>query len=158
MHILAIETTGPYCSRVINGDAEVVEITSEQTLSHLQSLTVMIGDVLQEAGTTLKDLAAIAVSEGPGSFTGVRIGVSTARGISQVLGTKLIAVPTLEAFDSTSQRYRDEKHWYAPWARRRDIRSPHRCTGRKKRKGPLHDRIIRDMLSGTTGYHSPETE
>lgn len=55
MHILAIETTGPYCSAaVINGDAEVVEITSEQTLSHLQSLTVMIGDVLQEAGTTLK--------------------------------------------------------------------------------------------------------
>ncbi|MCI2062081.1 MAG: tRNA (adenosine(37)-N6)-threonylcarbamoyltransferase complex dimerization subunit type 1 TsaB [Eubacteriaceae bacterium] len=99
MHILAIETTGPYCSvAVINENAEAAEITSEKTLSHLQSLTVMIGDVLKDTGIELKDLDAIAVSEGPGSFTGVRIGVSTARGISQVLGTKLISVPTLEAF------------------------------------------------------------
>ncbi|MGI6204574.1 MAG: tRNA (adenosine(37)-N6)-threonylcarbamoyltransferase complex dimerization subunit type 1 TsaB [Anaerovoracaceae bacterium] len=101
MHILAIETTGPYCSvALINENGEIKENTSDQLLSHLQSLTVMIASMLSSQDMTLADVDAIAVSEGPGSFTGIRIGVSTARGISQVLGTKLVPVPTLRAFAS----------------------------------------------------------
>jgi tRNA threonylcarbamoyladenosine biosynthesis protein TsaB len=99
MYILAIETTGPHCSAaVIDSDGKVIEETSSDTLNHLQTLTTMLGEVMAKAGIELKDVDAIAVSEGPGSFTGIRIGVSTARGISQVLGTKLISVPTLQAF------------------------------------------------------------
>lgn len=99
MYILAIETTGLHCSAaVIDAERKVTEETSADTLNHLQTLTTMIGEVTAKAGIELKDLTAIAVSEGPGSFTGIRIGVSTARGISQVLGTKLISVPTLQAF------------------------------------------------------------
>lgn len=101
MHILAIETTGPYCSvALINEKGEIAEDTSDQLLSHLQSLTVMISSMLDSHDLSLGDLDAIAVSEGPGSFTGIRIGISTARGISQVLGTRLIPVPTLRAFGS----------------------------------------------------------
>jgi universal bacterial protein YeaZ len=113
----------------------------------------MIGDVLQEAGTTLKDLAAIAVSEGPGSFTGVRIGVSTARGISQVLGTKLIAVPTLEAFGTyESSLIGDEKTLVCPVfdARRHQVYAAG-CTGTEEtvKGGPY---MIDEFLGMLSGY------
>ena len=65
--------------------------------SHLQNLTPQIEKVIRDAGITIDDLSAIAVANGPGSFTGIRIGVSTARALSQVKGIPCVPVSSLEA-------------------------------------------------------------
>ena len=65
--------------------------------SHAERLHVYIDDVLREAGISSEDLKAIAVSKGPGSYTGLRIGVSAAKGLCYALDIPLIAIPTLES-------------------------------------------------------------
>ena len=98
MRLLGIETTGPFCSVALKTESEIYELSGDKKLNHLSGLTPMIKKITEEAGLTLKELDAICVSEGPGSFTGIRIGVSTGRGIAQVLGLPLISVPTIFAF------------------------------------------------------------
>ena len=101
--ILAIETTGPYASVALatggyDGQFVMGELRSDGKLTHLTSLTPMIKVLLDEEGLALADVSALAVSAGPGSFTGIRIGVSTARALAQALGIGIIKVPTLETF------------------------------------------------------------
>lgn len=99
MHILAIETTGAHASiAVINENRLVFEERSTETMGHLQNAIPMIGRLLARCGLALKDLTAIAVSEGPGSFTGIRIGMATAKALAQVLELDTVSVPTLQAF------------------------------------------------------------
>lgn len=99
MRILAIETTGPYCSvALLDEEDNITEILNEERLNHLKSLTPMIEELLNKSQLQLNDIDVIAVSQGPGSFTGIRIGISTARAISQITGIKLMAIPTLFAF------------------------------------------------------------
>ena len=98
MRILGIETTGPFCSAAILDGDDIEERLSEEKLNHLTALTPMIEELLSCGGFRLTDMDAIAVSAGPGSFTGIRIGVSTGRGLNQVSGVPLISVPTLFAF------------------------------------------------------------
>lgn len=99
MYILALETTGAFAScAVINEEGKVAEIRSEAVLNHLQNLMPMTKQLLDENGLQLGDMTAIAASQGPGSFTGIRIGVSSARALAQVTGVETLAVPTLKAF------------------------------------------------------------
>ena len=99
MHILAIETTGAHCSvALINEKNDIHYLSSDQKMNHLKTLTPMISELVKTAKISLLDIDAIAVSEGPGSFTGIRIGVSTARALGQVLDKKLINIPSLQAF------------------------------------------------------------
>lgn len=99
MYILALETTGPHASvAVINEEGKVAELSSDAVLNHLQHLMPMTQQLLDENGLKLGDMTAIAASQGPGSFTGIRIGVSSARALAQVMGLPTIAVPTLKAF------------------------------------------------------------
>ncbi len=99
MNILAIETTGPYCSvALIDQDNNLEEIRGNERMEHLQTVTPMMEVLLERAQLTLADVDVIAVSQGPGSFTGIRIGVSTARALSQASGIPVVAVPTLAAF------------------------------------------------------------
>lgn len=99
MHLLAIETTGAHASVALIDETEQIVLSrSQETLSHLQNLIPMISTLLAQQGIALKDLTAIAVSEGPGSFTGIRIGVSTAKALAQVLDLPVISVPSLSAF------------------------------------------------------------
>ena len=99
MYILALETTGAHASvAIINEEGKVTEVKSEAVLNHLQHLMPMTQEVLEKAGLQLGDMTAIAASQGPGSFTGIRIGVSSARALAQVKGLETIAVPTLKAF------------------------------------------------------------
>lgn len=107
MYILAIETTGAFASVALAEaewkDGKVTEFTlrghveGHDRFSHLQNLAPQIEQVLGESGLLIGDVSVIAVSRGPGSFTGIRIGVSTARALSQVLGTPCASVPSLEA-------------------------------------------------------------
>lgn len=99
MKILAVETTGPQCSvALLNDSGTVTERVSEGTLNHLQNLTPMIGKLLSDCQLQIDDMDAIAASQGPGSFTGIRIGVATVRALCQATGASAIAVPTLRSF------------------------------------------------------------
>lgn len=99
MNILAIETTGALASvALIDETGQVSMETSDQKMNHLQHLMPMVDQILSKRGLEINDLTYIAVSEGPGSFTGIRIGVSSARALAQALGLETIGVPTLKSF------------------------------------------------------------
>lgn len=99
MYILALETTGPNASvAIINESGDTVELKNNEVLNHLQYLMPMTQELLQKQGLQLGDMTAIAASQGPGSFTGIRIGVSSARALAQVMELETLAVPTLNAF------------------------------------------------------------
>ena len=73
---------------------------AEEGYSHAERLHVFIEEIIKEAGITFKELSAIAVSQGPGSYTGLRIGVSAAKGLAYALNIPLIAVDTLQTLAS----------------------------------------------------------
>jgi tRNA threonylcarbamoyladenosine biosynthesis protein TsaB len=77
---------------------EIAERQSREHLNHLTELLPMIRELLEEASLSPSDIDAIAVSAGPGSFTGIRIGIATVRALAQTLGIPVIKVPTLESF------------------------------------------------------------
>lgn len=97
-YILNIETSTKNCSVTIgkNGETVICNEIAEEGYSHAERLHVFIEESLKEAGIVYKDLSAIAVSKGPGSYTGLRIGVSAAKGLCYALGIPLIAVDTLQ--------------------------------------------------------------
>lgn len=107
MNILAIETTGASASvAVINEKGQIFEESSTETLNHLQFLMPMVQKVLEKSKLQINDLTAIAASEGPGSFTGIRIGVSSARALAQALNIDCISVPTLKTFLYNVENYK----------------------------------------------------
>lgn len=96
--ILCIETSTTNCSVAIAVDGEIKAIREEnnQQYSHAEKLHVFIEEVLREANLDKKQLNAVAVSKGPGSYTGLRIGVSAAKGLCFALDIPLISSLTLE--------------------------------------------------------------
>jgi tRNA threonylcarbamoyladenosine biosynthesis protein TsaB len=99
MYILVFETTGKHASvACIDEAGNITFKKSENALSHLQSLMPMSELLMSECQLTIDDISSVAVSAGPGSFTGIRIGVATARAIAQAKGISCISVPTLESF------------------------------------------------------------
>ena len=97
-YILNIETATRNCSVSIafNGKTIAYREIAEEGYSHAERLHVFIEEVVSEALITLTDLSAVAVSQGPGSYTGLRIGVSAAKGLCFSLGISLIAIDTLQ--------------------------------------------------------------
>ena len=98
-YILNIETATKNCSISIAKDGETIVCNeiAEEGYSHAERLHVFIEESIAAAGISFKDLVAIAVSQGPGSYTGLRIGVSAAKGLCFALGIPLIAVDTLQS-------------------------------------------------------------
>lgn len=98
MKILAIETTGKYGSAsIICDDGRVYSASSYSEMDHLRGIIGLIDEAISAAGISREDITHIASAIGPGSFTGIRIGVTTARTMAQMLGVPCIAVSTLEA-------------------------------------------------------------
>lgn len=96
--MLGIETSTAVCAAAVAEDGTVVaEETLEQKYVHAEKLLTLIDRALGTSGTPPDRLDAVAVSAGPGSFTGLRIGLSVAKGIVYATGKPLLAVPTLEA-------------------------------------------------------------
>lgn len=98
MYMLAIESATPVASVAVAGKGVVLAermVFNQRT--HSVNLLPMVKEVLEECGLGREDLAGIAVSCGPGSFTGLRIGMSAAKALAQVWGLPCAGVPTLEA-------------------------------------------------------------
>lgn len=95
--ILCIETATTNCSVALGREGELLALKEDYSnnYSHAERLHVFIEDILSENQLTPQDLSAIAVSKGPGSYTGLRIGVSAAKGLCFSLDIPLISVPTL---------------------------------------------------------------
>lgn len=105
MYILALETTGKYGSAaVISSDGKVFSASSQNEMNHLQDIINITDKALHLAGIGKADLTHIACSVGPGSFTGIRIGVTTARTLSQFLNLPAVPVPTLLAMAERCSR------------------------------------------------------
>jgi tRNA threonylcarbamoyladenosine biosynthesis protein TsaB len=98
-YLLHLETATKVCSVAISLNGEVLSLkeSSKDGYIHSESLTLFIEEVLVDAGITLQDLSAISVSAGPGSYTGLRIGLSTAKGLCFALNIPLISIDTLDA-------------------------------------------------------------
>lgn len=101
MRIIAIETATLVGSIAIIDDERVIsELTLNVKATHSEKLMAAIDHLMELSGLTLNDMDGIAVSIGPGSFTGLRIGLSTAKGLSYGSGKPLIGIPTLDALAS----------------------------------------------------------
>jgi len=96
--ILGIETSTKICSVAVSDGYKLLAIEEEGgEYSHSEKLTTFIQKVLERANLNLKSIDAIAISKGPGSYTGLRIGVSVAKGLCYSLNKPLIAIDTLQA-------------------------------------------------------------
>ena len=96
--ILNIETSTTVCSIAIGIDGTCVSLNEvNEGYSHAEQIELLIEKSLKEAKVNIKELDAISVSKGPGSYTGLRIGVSIAKGLCFGLNIPLISIPTLEA-------------------------------------------------------------
>jgi tRNA threonylcarbamoyladenosine biosynthesis protein TsaB len=93
--IICLETATNLCSVALCDNAGIVSLReSNESKSHASTLTVFIDEILREHGLKARDLDAIAVSKGPGSYTGLRIGVSVAKGIAFGASIPLIGIET----------------------------------------------------------------
>jgi tRNA threonylcarbamoyladenosine biosynthesis protein TsaB len=101
-YILNLETATRNCSVSLSKDGRTIlcKEMAEADYSHAEKLHVFIEECLKESNLKFKDLSAIAVSQGPGSYTGLRIGVSSAKGLCFALDLPLISVDTLQVLAS----------------------------------------------------------
>ncbi len=96
--ILNIDTSTEVCSVSLSVDGKTVQVREDHSgKNHALQLTLFTEEVLSSQNITIKELQAVAVSGGPGSYTGLRIGVSTAKGLCFASGLPLIAIPSLES-------------------------------------------------------------
>ncbi|TYB78383.1 tRNA (adenosine(37)-N6)-threonylcarbamoyltransferase complex dimerization subunit type 1 TsaB [Bizionia myxarmorum] len=97
--ILSIETATTNCSVSLSKEGETFALKEDYNTnySHAERLHVFIDEILKESKTDKSEITAVAVSKGPGSYTGLRIGVSAAKGLCYALNVPLISVSTLEA-------------------------------------------------------------
>jgi tRNA threonylcarbamoyladenosine biosynthesis protein TsaB len=103
--ILCIETSTEVCSVCLSKDGIAVTTKEiNEPNKHASLLSPLIDEVLKTSGHTFNQLDAVAVSKGPGSYTGLRVGVSTAKGLCYGLDKPLIAVPTLQALAALAQK------------------------------------------------------
>ncbi len=107
-NILCLETTTTNCSVALAKAGKLLALREDKSknYSHAEQLHIFIKKVLEEANLSFKDLSAVAVSKGPGSYTGLRIGVSAAKGLCFSLNIPLLAIDTLQAL---SLQYKKEK-------------------------------------------------
>ena len=98
MKLLAIDSSGLVASvAVIEEETLVAEYTMNYKKTHSQTLLPMLEEIKKSIDLDLSSIDAIAVAAGPGSFTGLRIGSATAKGLGLALDKPLISVPTVDA-------------------------------------------------------------
>jgi tRNA threonylcarbamoyladenosine biosynthesis protein TsaB len=122
--ILNIETSTTLCSVALSVNGKVISFKEEDKgYTHAENLHVFINEILKEANLSPKDLSAVAVGSGPGSYTGLRIGVSAAKGLAYALNLPLISVNTLLTMAHLASQNKTEDVLYCPMldARRMEV-------------------------------------
>ena len=126
--ILNIETATTVCSVAIAKDGKLIAIVEQDgDYSHSENLTLFISQACKKAGLELSNLDAIAISKAPGSYTGLRIGVSTAKGLCYSLNKPLVSINTLQhmalSISKNTQPEFDKSALYCPMidARRMEV-------------------------------------
>ena len=113
--ILHIETATQVCSVALSANGSITQLReSSEKNSHSATVTVFIEEVMKNAGIPFSALDAVAVSKGPGSYTGLRIGVSTAKGICYALDKPLIAISTLQSLAAGAKKGLESRHVGTP--------------------------------------------
>ncbi len=96
-YFINIETSTDICSVALSRDAEVIDKRENQSRNHASTTALYVQELLKANNLKVDDLAGVAVSKGPGSYTGLRIGTSTGKGMAYQAGIKLLAIDTLQA-------------------------------------------------------------
>jgi len=103
--LLHIETSGSICSVCISKGMDIVAFAqTEESYSHAQKITILIQKCLEDASIQLSQIGAVSLSQGPGSYTGLRVGTSVAKGICYALEKPLIAIDTLQAIAAATYK------------------------------------------------------
>ena len=126
MYILHIETSTGICSVALSRDGQLLAYHDmEDGMNHTALLVPAVEELLKSASLVPGDLGGISVSSGPGSYTGLRVGSSTAKAMAYSLGIPLIAIPTLMALASAAFEQHPEANYAMPMidARRKEVYS-----------------------------------
>ncbi|MEO0999343.1 MAG: tRNA (adenosine(37)-N6)-threonylcarbamoyltransferase complex dimerization subunit type 1 TsaB, partial [Pseudomonadota bacterium] len=102
--VLALDTSGPFCAAALVSGAEVLARVEPMATGQAERLAPLVAGLLAEAGLSPRDLSLIAASTGPGSFTGVRIGVAFARGLALAARCPATGVTRLAALAEGARR------------------------------------------------------
>jgi tRNA threonylcarbamoyladenosine biosynthesis protein TsaB len=123
-YILNIETATTVCSVSVSKNSEILaDKELENGFTHAENLHLFIDETLNKAGITLQQLNAVAVSKGPGSYTGLRIGASAAKGLAYALNIPLIALDTLLIMTEMAREKSVNSKFFCPMidARRMEV-------------------------------------
>jgi tRNA threonylcarbamoyladenosine biosynthesis protein TsaB len=122
MQVIGIETSGDVTGvAVVDERGVLAEISFRHAMQLSSSLTPRIQDVLRLAGVSVRGLGGVAVSEGPGSFTGLRIGVSAAKALAFAAGIPIVTVGTLEALAVDHPAVEGSRCWAVTAASKVDL-------------------------------------
>jgi tRNA threonylcarbamoyladenosine biosynthesis protein TsaB len=122
--ILNIESSGPVCSVCVSKGKEILSAkATEKPFQHTEQITLLIEDCVKETGMTLRDIDAVAISSGPGSYTALRVGTATAKGICYALNKPLISIDTLSSLAGAAIKSFTDDAYYVPMidARRMEV-------------------------------------
>lgn len=121
--LLCIETSAALCSVAVVHQHQIFYAEERKDFAHAEVLTDLITTCIAKAGITLQDINAVAISGGPGSYTGLRIGSSTAKGLCYALNLPLIAIDTLQITAAAArQKYPEsQQFWAMTDARRMEV-------------------------------------
>lgn len=122
--LLHLETATESCSVALSAGGELLAFAEAEPMSHAATLTLLIQDCLNQCNIKAKDLAAISVSKGPGSYTALRVGASVAKGMCYALNIPLLAIDTLQSLAmAASAEIKNENALYVPMldARRMEV-------------------------------------
>jgi tRNA threonylcarbamoyladenosine biosynthesis protein TsaB len=122
--ILSLETSVDVCSVAIHSQGTLLkEIVIDEAQAHAARLAPLIQEILKQTALTSSDLHAVAITSGPGSYTGLRIGTSTAKGLCYALDIPLISIPTLDILAYQAKDLADKNTLLCPMidARRMEV-------------------------------------
>lgn len=104
-YLLHLDTATKVCSVALSKAGELKQVieTGDDAFSHGENLTLFIEDLFKKEGITMNELAGVSVASGPGSYTGLRIGVSTAKGLCYALGIPLLALDALRCLEQVAR-------------------------------------------------------
>ena len=147
-YILNIETATTVCSVSLSMDGNILGYKEiDNGFTHSENLHLFINELLIDLNISIKQLSAIAISKGPGSYTGLRIGVSAAKGLAYALNIPLISVDTLKIMAYQVSQLRTEFDFFCPMidARRMEV---YTCVYDAQLNSKIHTQaLIIDSLS-----------